>query len=315
MGVLKANVDGTWVDLTIGAPGPTGPKGDTGATGATGPQGAASTVPGPVGPQGIQGIQGATGATGATGPTGTTGAQGIQGVKGDTGLQGPQGIQGVKGDTGAAGTNGLITSVVGSTYISVNSSTPSAPVVSATGLLPLTGGTLSGALQVNSSLNVSGTSTLGTVNAGALTVSTLNVTAPASGTVLKSRAQNEYFGSYMNETVDVTYTDGAGTFPYATVATFSASAIYMAPDRSTAVGTMLYTNDRNSPSGGGIIFGDVTGFASGNVWVYMGSLPFATVWIPPNAAQGGFVLRINGVQGGSTYYQYIFNLAMTRYVA
>ena len=47
MGVLKAKVGGSWVDVSVVA----GPKGDTGATGAAG-----ST--------------GATGATGATGPAG-----------------------------------------------------------------------------------------------------------------------------------------------------------------------------------------------------------------------------------------------------
>jgi hypothetical protein len=42
MGVLKAMVDGSWVDISVVA----GPKGDTGPTGPV------STVPGPAGPAG-----------------------------------------------------------------------------------------------------------------------------------------------------------------------------------------------------------------------------------------------------------------------
>jgi len=144
MGVLRANVNGQWVDMAVGAPGPTGPPGPQGPQGAasttpgppgpTGPQGPqgplgpASTVPGPagptgpVGPQGLVGPQGPTGATGSTGPQGLkgdlgpTGATGPQGPKGDTGpastVPGPTGptgatgAQGPKGDTGATGPQG-----------------------------------------------------------------------------------------------------------------------------------------------------------------------------------------------------------------
>ena len=44
MGVLRAKVDGQWVDLTVGSPGPPGAKGDPGATGPQGPAGPRRTV-------------------------------------------------------------------------------------------------------------------------------------------------------------------------------------------------------------------------------------------------------------------------------
>src|ERR1039458_5137803 len=71
---------------------------------------------------------GNTGATGSTGSTGATGATGAAGTNGTN------------------GTNGLVTSVVGSTNISVDSSTPSAPIVSATGLVLKAGDTMTGTL-------------------------------------------------------------------------------------------------------------------------------------------------------------------------
>lgn len=91
-----------------------GPKGDTGDTG----------------PQGPQGEQGPTGATGATGPQGE---QGIQGETGATGPQGPQGEQGPQGDPGADGADGVVQTIVAGTGISVDSTDPANPVVTATG--------------------------------------------------------------------------------------------------------------------------------------------------------------------------------------
>ena len=64
MGVLKAKVNGAWVDVY-------------GGVGA-----------GPIGPQGIQGPPGAVGANGPQGPQGVAGPVG---PKGDTGPQGPEG--------------------------------------------------------------------------------------------------------------------------------------------------------------------------------------------------------------------------------
>ena len=62
-----------------GDKGDKGAKGDTGATGATGPAGAT----GPQGPKGDKGDKGDTGATGATGPAGATGPQGEKGDPAD----------------------------------------------------------------------------------------------------------------------------------------------------------------------------------------------------------------------------------------
>ncbi len=126
---------------------------------STGPQG-------PAGPTGPQGPTGATGPAGATGATGPEGPQGVPGVTGATGPVGPAGATGPAGPTGPAGAastvpgppgaNGLITSVVGGSYITINNATPSAPIVSASGLLPLTGGTLTGNLTIGTSGNVEG---------------------------------------------------------------------------------------------------------------------------------------------------------------
>jgi Collagen triple helix repeat (20 copies)/Chaperone of endosialidase len=86
-----------------GAAGPIGPTGLTGPQGIQGETGADSTVPGPVGPQGIQGEQGDQGIQGIQGPQGDQGIQGIQGVKGDKGDQGDQGDQGIQGPQGIPG--------------------------------------------------------------------------------------------------------------------------------------------------------------------------------------------------------------------
>jgi hypothetical protein len=111
MGMLRANVGGSWVDIpTVGPAGPTGatgaqgPAGTTGATGPQGPTGAASTVPGPTGPAGATGPQGPAGTTGTAGAQGPAGADstvpGPQGPAGTTGAQGPAGTTGAQGPAG-----------------------------------------------------------------------------------------------------------------------------------------------------------------------------------------------------------------------
>ncbi len=92
-----------------GPPGPQGPQGPIGPTGATGPQGATGST-GPAGPQGTQG------------PTGATGAQGPKGDTGATGSQGP---------TGPQGAPGVVQSVVAGANVTVDSTNPAAPIVSA----------------------------------------------------------------------------------------------------------------------------------------------------------------------------------------
>lgn len=109
-------VEGTTVTASV----VTGGKGDKGDTGAQGPQGI----------QGIQGIQG------VQGETGLTGATGAKGDKGDTGNIGPQGIpgtNGTNGSNGADGAPGVVQAIVAGTNVTVDSSDPANPVISASG--------------------------------------------------------------------------------------------------------------------------------------------------------------------------------------
>lgn len=149
-----------------GATGATGPKGDTGATGATGPQGvpgptgptgatgADSTVPGPAGPPGAAGPTGPQGpASTVPGPAGPTGPTGATGSAGPAGPQGPnwQVGNGLTLDTGTTPSTILLT-----TPVSVANGGSGASTVAGAPWLPLVGGALSGALQVNSTILVTG---------------------------------------------------------------------------------------------------------------------------------------------------------------
>ena len=119
-----------YVDSSPGEPGPIGPAGPQGIQGPPGTPGTPGAAGG-TGPTGPQGPQGNTGATGATGP------QGPQGNPGPTGSTGPQGPAGATGPQGPAGP------------------VPEAPTdgqaygrksAAWTPVLPLSGGTLTGAL-------------------------------------------------------------------------------------------------------------------------------------------------------------------------
>jgi len=150
----------------------TGPPGPPGPPGAEGPQG----LPGP---PGVRGNPGPTGPTGATGPTGPVGEQGVQGI---------QGVPGPPGGLGEAPTDGKFYGRMSGAW---SIGTPEAPndgnqyarknlawtvvvppfadapndgnqyarknlawsvVAAPTGFLPLTGGTVTGALAVNGEL-------------------------------------------------------------------------------------------------------------------------------------------------------------------
>jgi len=115
-------------------------------------------------------IVGPTGPTGATGPQGPQGVQGPQGPQGDTGPQGPQGIQGPQGDQGDPGTTvpdisglTLIDTVdeVNDSLIIYDASTSSHKKVAPEDIgitgdyLPLSGGTLTGALYVDDAVEAS----------------------------------------------------------------------------------------------------------------------------------------------------------------
>lgn len=92
--------DGYWVEVGLGAQGPSGPTGPSGSAGSTGPTG-------PTGASGSAGPTGPTGAVGATGPTGPTGATGAAStVTGPTGAIGPTGATGPTGAIGPTGATG-----------------------------------------------------------------------------------------------------------------------------------------------------------------------------------------------------------------
>jgi hypothetical protein len=146
--------------------GPQGPKGDTGDTGPAGPIG-------PEGPEGPQGIQGEKGDTGDPGPTGPTGPEGPEGPQGDPGPQGPEGPQGEPGevpeapedgetygrqnaawvpitDTGFSGDHNDLTGVTADQHHTRYTDDEARAAVGTpwTGYLPLSGGTLTGELNV-----------------------------------------------------------------------------------------------------------------------------------------------------------------------
>lgn len=73
--------------------------------------------------KGTTGSTGATGATGATGPTGPTGSTG------STGATGAAGATGATGSTGATGAAGVVQSLVAGTGITIDNTTPSAPII------------------------------------------------------------------------------------------------------------------------------------------------------------------------------------------
>jgi hypothetical protein len=149
----------------MGATGPTGPTGPIGETGPAGSVGATGPTGSP-GPTGPTGPAGAMGLTGSAGPTGPTGPQGIEGPTGPTGATGPQGLQGLTGPTGPTGPVGETgaTGVTGPQGLSgPTGATGPAGATGATGptgagatggpFLPLAGGTLTGPLTVDTSVN------------------------------------------------------------------------------------------------------------------------------------------------------------------
>lgn len=156
-------------------PGPAGPVGPVGQPGPVGPQGAASTVPGPAGPQGPTGATGADSTVpGPPGPTGPAGPQGPRGQQGPQGLIPEAPIDGqIYGREGDNASWQLVLPITGGTLtgaltLAANATSNLQPVtlqqLTATvgNYLPLTGGTLSGPgnLAINGGLTVAGGATV-----------------------------------------------------------------------------------------------------------------------------------------------------------
>lgn len=166
------------VDVSIATPfsveiamnlGPQGPQGIRGEIGPAGPQGAQ-------GPQGEKGDTGATGATGATGPQGPKGDTGATGPKGDTGATGPQGPKGDTGETGATGPQGP-----------KGDTGPTGPAGADYVLTAADKQEIAGIVETSRTVTVSGATPSITGMDGYRyicgEVSTLNITAPASGCI------------------------------------------------------------------------------------------------------------------------------------
>ena len=105
----QGTVGSTGATGATGAQGVQGTTGATGSTGAQGVQGVQGTqgLQGVQGTQGVQGVQGTQGVQGSQGTQGVQGTQGLQGTQGTQGVQGSQGTQGVQGTQGLQGTQGV----------------------------------------------------------------------------------------------------------------------------------------------------------------------------------------------------------------
>lgn len=113
------------------------------------------------GPQGPQGPTGPAGAMGASGPAGPTGSTGAQGVKGDTGDVGATGSAGATGATGAAGPSFTVTApTVTALSTGEKNGTAFQPRAGGPCMVNITG-SLTGVLNVMSSITVSVSPTSG----------------------------------------------------------------------------------------------------------------------------------------------------------
>lgn len=194
---------------THGKQGPQGPQGPQGAKGADGTNGTNGThgKQGPQGPQGPQGSKGTDGTNGKQGPqgaagsNGTNGKQGPQGAAGSNGTHGKQGPQGAAGSNGSNGTHGK----QGPQGPQGAKATTAEVVAAGTGVwLPLSGGTMSGAINMGSqSITKGGTIAATTISGSTLitggtvvgtTVSGTNITA---ATIVKS---GDFSGGTVNAT-------------------------------------------------------------------------------------------------------------------
>lgn len=140
-----------------GAAGPTGQTGSTGATGATGV--GATGAAGPTGPTGATGATGATGSTGGTGGAGPTGATGATGPITSVGLSMPAEFTVSGSPITSSGTLTAVKATQTANYVWAGPTTGAAAApafralvaadIPSLSYLPTTGGTLTGALDIN----------------------------------------------------------------------------------------------------------------------------------------------------------------------
>jgi collagen triple helix repeat protein len=186
---------------STGTAGPVGPAGQDGGVGPAGPIGPAGPqgeqgLTGAQGPAGQQGPAGGVGLTGPQGPPGAVGQQGPQGLQGPTGNPGPAGTQGIQGPVGPAGPNVVSTDAGNTATLGSDSHifVPAPTVPTGSNVVPapdgtgsagaaanysrgdhqhpsdptklsLTGGTMTGPLQLNGSPSVAlGAATKGYVD-------------------------------------------------------------------------------------------------------------------------------------------------------
>jgi Collagen triple helix repeat (20 copies) len=150
-------VSGLPATAGVGPPGPQGPPGAAGPPGPQGPPGAAGT-PGAQGNVGPQGPPGAAGTPGAQGNVGPQGPPGAAGTPGSTGPPGPTAVSTQAGNLASLGSDNL--TYVGTDTTRYAASNPSGyqtaaqvtaslgPYALTANVVPLTGGTMTGALSL-----------------------------------------------------------------------------------------------------------------------------------------------------------------------
>jgi hypothetical protein len=204
--------------------GPQGPAGPQGAQGPPGPQGAQG-VPGPQGPQGTPGTP--DGPAGPTGPQGPQGAQGPQGLAGPAGPQGPAGTTGPQGPPGPVGEAPNDSNTYGRHALGWTN-------ISAT-WLPLTGGTLSGNLNISTS--TPGLTLTKTSGNSALLYGTLAGTNRWAVSLADSTPES---GSNFGSNFTITRFNDAGSLIDQPLAISRSSGFVMANNLQVGGGTTIY---------------------------------------------------------------------------
>ena len=295
----------TTFNFTIprGATGATGPTGATGAKGATGPQGPQGVTPTIKAGTVTTGAAGSSAAVTATtsGTTTTFNFTIPRGATGATGATGPQGPKGATGATGAKGADGLTTSVTVNgtkyTHSSGNITLPNYPTLSSLGAaasshshsyLPLSGGTVSGNLNVTGSLVVNGLLDLSTTGGG------INF------------ANNDYitFDDTKNE-----FTFAAdGAFDYATL---KAGGMWFRPKSTEQTAfKMSYDAERSSGRTDLTIMPNKNNygiFGRSNYYWYVG---WASGWKTPSYRKSKYDIRI---ADDSLLYEHVKNMNIYNY--